>query len=316
MTDPIVQTFNLTKIFGNETLAVNNLTINVKPGIYGFLGPNGAGKTTTLKMLIGSLYPTQGKIEIFGKNAFGKNKIEIHKRIGYVPENPTYFMNMTGERLLEYIGALFNMSQQKINSRVSSLLKLVDLSDAKNRAIAKYSAGMKQRIGIAQALMNDPDLLILDEITSNLDPLGRNHIISLIKDLKKEGKTILISTHVLPEIQKMEADSIGIINKGQLIMEGSIKELNERLGTRLVRLSPNNPKVHNAVESFAINLRESLNELIFETENIEGVWKAITKLSLEENILIDKFISSGLEIEQIFMKALDNESESNKGDVI
>ncbi|MBD3197866.1 MAG: ATP-binding cassette domain-containing protein [Candidatus Lokiarchaeota archaeon] len=316
MNNTIIQTFNLTKIFGNETLAVDNLAINVKPGIYGFLGPNGAGKTTTLKMLIGSLYPTRGKIEIFGKNAFGKNKIEIHKRIGYVPENPTYFMNMTGERLLEYIGALFNMSQQEINSRVSSLLRLVDLSDAKNRSIAKFSAGMKQRIGIAQALMNDPDLLILDEITSNLDPLGRNHIIGLIKDLKKEGKTILISTHVLPEIQKMEADSIGIINKGQLIMEGSIKELNERLGTRLVRLSPNNPKIYNAIESFAINLRDSLNELIFETENIEEVWKAITKLSLEENILIDKFISSGLEIEQIFMKALDNNPEFNKGDVI
>ena len=173
MKDPIIQTFNLTKIFDKRVRAVNNLNITVNNGIYGFLGPNGAGKTTTIKMIIGSLYPTSGRIEISGKDITGKDKVYVNKILGYVPENPTYFMGMTAEELLEYIGSIFRMPKQKIKRNISDLLSLVNLTEEKNRVIAKFSAGMKQRIGIAQALMNDPELLILDEITSNLDPLGR-----------------------------------------------------------------------------------------------------------------------------------------------
>ncbi len=310
MKSPIIQTFDLTKIFDNQTVAVNKLNITVYKGIYGFLGPNGAGKTTTIKMLIGSLYPTSGRIELFGKDIFSKDKVKIHTLIGYVPENPTYFLGMTAERLLEFIGSVFHMPKQEIKTRISYLLKLVDLTDARYRVIAKYSAGMKQRIGIAQALMNDPELLILDEITSNLDPLGRNQMIELLKDLRQEGKTMLISTHVLPEIQKMNADSIGIIDLGHLIMEGTIQELNERLGTKLIRINPNNEIIRRSLEPIVSKITEEPDSLIIEADNLEQVWKTIAEISLKNNIVVNEFRSSGLEIEQIFMKALEKENKN------
>ena len=314
MKDPIIQTFNLTKIFDNQVRAVNNLNITVHNGIYGFLGPNGAGKTTTIKMIIGSLYPTSGRIEISGKDITGKDKVYVHKILGYVPENPTYFMGMTAEELLEYIGSIFRLPKQKIKRNISDLLSLVNLTEERNRVIAKFSAGMKQRIGIAQALMNDPELLILDEITSNLDPLGRNQMVNLLKDLRQEGKTILISTHVLPEIQKMSADSIGIIDQGNLIMEGSIKELNEKLGTRLVRITPNNELFRASLEPIVSKITEEIDTLIIQTNDLAKVWKTIAEISLKNNIVVNEFRST-LEIEQIFMEALDKEIE-NKNTVL
>lgn len=314
MKDPIIQTFNLTKIFDNRVRAVNNLNITVNNGIYGFLGPNGAGKTTTIKMIIGSLYPTSGRIEISGKDITGKDKVYVHKILGYVPENPTYFMGMTAEELLEYIGSIFRLPKQKIKRNISDLLSLVNLTEERNRVIAKFSAGMKQRIGIAQALMNDPELLILDEITSNLDPLGRNQMVNLLKDLRQEGKTILISTHVLPEIQKMSADSIGIIDQGNLIMEGSIKELNEKLGTRLVRITPNNELFRASLEPIVSKITEEIDTLIIQTNDLAKVWKTIAEISLKNNIVVNEFRST-LEIEQIFMEALDKEIE-NKNTVL
>ena len=310
MKNPIIQTFELTKIFDNNTLAVNKLNLTVYKGIYGFLGPNGAGKTTTLKMLIGSLFPTSGEIEIFGKNITSKEKINIRKLIGYVPENPTYFLDLTAEKLLKYIGSIFQMSKQEIKSRISDLLKLVELTDARNRKIAKFSAGMKQRIGIAQALMNDPELLILDEITSNLDPLGRNQMINLLKDLRQEGKTMLISTHILPEIQKMSADSIGIIDQGNLIMEGSTQELNERLGSKRIRISPNIDIFRESLKKIASKIEEDANSLIIEANDVEQIWNTVAQISLKNNIVVNEFRLTGLEIEQIFMKALEKDKKS------
>ncbi|MFX1273938.1 MAG: ABC transporter ATP-binding protein [Promethearchaeota archaeon] len=303
MKTPIIQTFNLTKKYG-KLLAVDNLNLEISKGIYGFLGPNGAGKTTTIKMLIGSLLPTSGHIEIFGEDITGNKNMSIHERLGYVPEHPTYFLGMTADKLLRYIGSIFHMSKQEIDKRISDLLKLVNLTEARNRAIVKYSAGMKQRFGIAQALMNDPELLILDEITSNLDPLGRNAMINLINDLRKEGKTIFISTHVLPEIQKMNVDSIGIINEGHLVMEGSLDELNKKLGRKLVRLKPNNEMFRKSLEPLVLTISEESNALIFETDQLEKAWQTIADISLKNNIAVSEFRSSEFEIEQIFLKAI------------
>lgn len=306
MKNPIIQTFGLTKTF-KDVVAVNNLNLKVTGGIYGLLGPNGAGKTTTIKMMIGSLFPTEGRIELFGNDINGKDTMDIHKRIGYVPEHPTYFLSMTAERLLTYIGSIFQMPIQETKRRINDLLRLVDLSDARSRIIAKYSAGMKQRIGIAQALMNDPELLILDEITSNLDPVGRNQIIELLKDLKKGGKTIFISTHILPEIQKMNADSIAIINHGRLIMEGSIDELNKELKTKVIIISPNHKLFREGLSSIVSNITEEGDSLILNTEKSDKIWQVVANISLQNNITIKEFRTTGLDIEQIFMKALDSE---------
>jgi len=310
MKELIIQTFDLTKAFG-KTIAVNKLNLQVSGGIFGFLGPNGAGKTTTIKMLIGSLFPTSGRIELFGKDISGKEGINIHKRLGYVPEHPTYFDDMTAEGILDYIGSIFHLSKTEIKTRIAHLLQLVNLTEARNRIIAKYSAGMKQRIGIAQALMNNPDLLVLDEITSNLDPMGRNEMIDLLKELRKEGKTMFISTHILPEVQKMNADSIGIIDRGHLIMEGTIEELNERLGVKMIRISPNHELLRDAITPFATKITEETDALLVETDKKDEVWQTVANISLQNSIPITEFRSSGLEIEQIFMKAI--ESENGQG---
>ncbi|MFX1479255.1 MAG: ABC transporter ATP-binding protein [Promethearchaeota archaeon] len=308
MKEAIIQTFDLTKNF-KDVVAVNKLNLRVTGGIYGLLGPNGAGKTTTIKLIIGAIFPTAGSIEVFGKDINGDEKINIHKRIGYVPEHPTYFQSMTAEKLLQYIGSIFHLPQETINHRITSLLQLVNLTDARTRVIAKYSAGMKQRIGIAQALMNDPELLILDEITSNLDPVGRNQMIELLKDLRQEGKTIFISTHILPEIQKMNADSIGIIDHGHLILDGTIEELNERLKSEVIVINPNHQLLRDALSPIASSMTEETDSLLISTEKIDEVWPIVAKVALENNILIKEFRSSGLDIEQIFMKALKEEEE-------
>ncbi len=306
MKDAIIQTYDLTKVFG-RTVAVNKLNLEVTGGIFGFLGPNGAGKTTTIKMLVGSLFPTSGRIELFGTDINAKENMSIHRRIGYVPEHPTYFLRMTGEGLLEYMGAVFHLPKQEIKAKAAKLLQLVDLTEARHRPIVKFSAGMKQRIGIAQALMNDPELLILDEITSNLDPLGRNQIISLLQDLRKEGKTMFVSTHILPEVQKMNADSIGIIDHGHLIMEGTIEELDKKLGSRLIQIRPKHDALYAALDPVVTKITEETDSLVVETDNKDLVWETVAKISLAENLPITEFRTTGLEIEQIFMKALDQE---------
>lgn len=283
---------------------MNGLDLKVHDGIYGFLGPNGAGKSTTIKMLVGSLLPTSGRIEIFGHDIFGGEKMNIHERIGYVPEHPTYFMGMSPERMLGYMGSIFRIPKAELKSKIAELLRLVDLKDAKNRTIEKFSAGMKQRIGIAQALINDPDLLILDEITSNLDPLGRNEMVDLIKDLRQQGKTIFVSTHILPEVQKMDADSIGIINKGSIVVEGNIEELNKSLGQNKLIISPYNEAFRSVVEPLATAIEHVGDSLVVETTKKEEAWKVVAQASLEHTVPVTEFRSANLGIEDIFMKVI------------
>ncbi|MFX0103365.1 MAG: ATP-binding cassette domain-containing protein [Candidatus Hodarchaeota archaeon] len=303
MKEPIIQTFGLTKKF-RKVVAVDDLSLKVPGGIYGFLGPNGAGKSTTIKMLVGSLIPTKGRIEIFGHDISGHENMDIHKRIGYVPEHPTYFMRMTPERMLGYMGAIFRIPKSEIKSKIAELLRLVDLEEARNRTIEKFSAGMKQRIGIAQALINDPELLILDEITSNLDPLGRNEIVALLKDLRQQGKTIFVSTHILPEVQKMNADSIGILNKGKIVVEGNIDELNKSLGANLLRIAPNNEAFRSALSGHVKKIIEEGPSMLVETGDKEKVWQVLAETSLKSNIPVTEFQSSSLGIEDIFMKVI------------
>src|SRR5271157_124320 len=311
MKEAIIQTVGLTKIFRN-VIAVDQLNLCVTPGIYGFLGPNGAGKTTTIKMLIGSLFPTSGEIEILGHNIAREDKMDIHKWIGYVPERPTYFMHMTGEQFLETNGRIFHLPKQENKAKVAALLKKVDLVEAKDRKIAEYSAGMKQRIGIAQALMNDPRLLILDEITSNLDPIGRNEMVDLLKDLRTEVKTIFVSTHILSEVQKMNADAIGIIDHGHLIIEGGPDALNEKWGVKTIRITPNHAAFRDAISSDTKNLSEDGNSLVVEADDEEIIWEKIAQVSLEQKIPVTEFRAAGMEIEQLFMKAINSEKNDTR----
>lgn len=219
MNDQIVVTDNLTKKF-KKNISVDGINMSIKRGqIYGFLGPNGAGKTTTIRMLLGLIKPTKGTIKIFNQN-LSKNRIQILKQIGSLVESPTYYGNLTGRENLEAVRRLRDIPEK----RVHEVLEIVRLTKVANRLTKEYSLGMKQRLGIASALLSKPELLILDEPTNGLDPSGIQEIRELIKELPKSGMSVLVSSHLLSEIDQM-ATEVGIINNGKMIFQDSIERL-------------------------------------------------------------------------------------------
>ena len=218
----IIEIKGLNKSFGKNKV-VKNLSLSVEKGeVFGFLGPNGAGKTTTVKMILSLLRPSSGEVLLFGQNA---NILELKHKIGFMPEHTYFYQHLTGRELLHFTGEIFGIDKKTIEKRASELLKKVNLpKDAHDRLIKGYSKGMQQRIGLAQALMNDPELIILDEPMSGLDPVGRREIKDLIMELKEKGKTIFFNSHILSDAEVL-CDRIGIIKAGNLIAEGTVKSM-------------------------------------------------------------------------------------------
>ena len=207
---------------GGVVQAVRGLNLAVPEGkIYGFLGPNGAGKTTTMHVLLGFIVPKAGTARLFGEDV--RHSI-ARRRIGYLPEHPDTYRFLTARELLIMAGRLFHMDRKFLLPRVEELLELVDLTRAADRRIATYSRGMLQRIGLAQALIHDPELLVLDEPTSGFDPLGRIEIRRIIAALRERGKTVFFSSHELSEVERV-CDQVGIIAEGRLIAEGAVPDL-------------------------------------------------------------------------------------------
>ena len=224
MSDYVIETKQLTKVYGDQT-AVNAVDLHVKSGqIYGLLGRNGAGKTTIMKMILGLTSITSGEADVFGKNIKGQEK-RVYPRIGAIIETPGFYPNLTGTENLEIFAKLRGTVAP---NAVKNALEVVGLPYKDKKLFGKYSLGMKQRLGIANAILHDPELLILDEPTNGLDPIGIAEVRDFIKDLSVErGKTILISSHILSEIQLL-ADDIGIIDRGVLLEENSMSELEKK----------------------------------------------------------------------------------------
>ncbi len=215
-----IETHGLTKDYGN-VVAVKDLGLNVRQGtVYGFLGPNGAGKSTTINMLMGFIKPTGGNASVMGFDIKTQH-YEIRKITGYLPERPAFYEDMTGTGNLEYFGRLIGLEEPE--ARALELLKLVGLEGRGNDKVRTYSHGMRQRLGIAVALLGNPKLLVLDEPTTGLDPQGSHDIRELIKKLKSEHVTIFLSSHILHEVQDV-SDVVGIIKKGKLIVEQPVRE--------------------------------------------------------------------------------------------
>lgn len=203
-------------------LAVDGLNLSVRPGeVFGFLGPNGAGKTTTMNVLLGFVTPTSGNAFLFGVNVL---EPIARQRIGYLPEMTYYYKFLTAEEILRFYAKIFGLSRQAADQRIDVILKLVELDHARKRPIRTYSKGMQQRVGLAQALINNPDLLIFDEPTSGLDPIGRMKVREIIQRLKNEGKTVFFSSHELGEVETV-CDRVAILANGQVKAEGSVNEL-------------------------------------------------------------------------------------------
>jgi ABC-2 type transport system ATP-binding protein len=202
--------------------ALKSLTLKVHHGeTFGFLGPNGAGKTTTLKLLMGLIFPTGGTATILGKHFLDP---EIKKRIGFLPEQPYFYDYLSAPELLDYYARLSGVAKETRNGRIPQLLGRVGLGDAGNTQLRKFSKGMLQRVGIAQAILHDPEIVFLDEPMSGLDPLGRHEVRELIQSLKDQGKTIFFSTHILSDAEAL-CDRVGVIHKGELRGIGVINDL-------------------------------------------------------------------------------------------
>jgi ABC-2 type transport system ATP-binding protein len=225
--EAVVETRNLTKIYRDfwgrqKVRALKALDLQVRRGeVFGLLGPNGSGKTTTMKLLLGLLFPTSGEALVFGKSATDVTKNE---RIGYLPEESYLYRFLNAEETLDFYGRLFDMPASSRRQRASELIEMVGLASARRRQLREYSKGMARRIGLAQALINDPELILLDEPTSGLDPIGTREIKDLILKLRDQGKTVLLSSHLLADVQDI-CDRIAILHQGELKELGRVDSL-------------------------------------------------------------------------------------------
>lgn len=220
-----ISTEGLSKQYGTVK-ALDNLDLEVpENAVFGFLGPNGAGKTTTIKLLTGFARPTFGKAQVAGEKV-GDNNLALQAKIGLLPDVPAFYPWMSSREFLHFVGELHNLPQSEIKRRTEELLELVELKKAANRRIGGYSRGMRQRLGIAQALMNRPKVLFMDEPTSALDPIGRREVLNLILRLR-EDTTIFMSSHILSDVERV-CDMVGIINKGKLVTVSSIEALQKK----------------------------------------------------------------------------------------
>jgi ABC-2 type transport system ATP-binding protein len=202
--------------------ALQGLSLSVATGeIYGFLGPNGSGKTTTLKILLGLLRATQGKVEVLGESA---GSVSVRRRLGFLPEAPYFYDYLTAREFLMFYGRLAGMDAMELGKRIPELLDLVGLTHAQSRQLRTFSKGMLQRVGLAQAVIHDPELVILDEPMSGLDPVGRKQVRDVILGLRDRGKTVFFSSHIIPDVE-MICDRVGIIMKGKLVAAGRVDEL-------------------------------------------------------------------------------------------
>ncbi len=227
MTDPAIAVRGLTKIFPvplhrQSIVAVRDLDLRVEPGeVYGLLGPNGSGKSTTLKIILGLVSPTRGCTEIFGRDS---RLVKSREAVGFLPENPYFYKYLSGEETLRFFGRLCGLGGVQLKNRIDELLELVGLTKARKRRLGTYSKGMLQRIGLAQALIHEPKLVVLDEPTAGVDPAGSREIRDLILDLKRRGITVLLSSHLLAQAQEI-CDQVGILADGVLVREGRLQEL-------------------------------------------------------------------------------------------
>jgi ABC-2 type transport system ATP-binding protein len=227
MSTPAVQIENISKFFPvplrrQRVQAVKNLSLVVQPGqVYGLLGPNGCGKSTTLKILLGLVTPNSGRALIFGKDS---REYRSRRDVGFLPENPYFYKFLTAAETLAFYGKICGLSGKILANRIDELIDLVGLRDARDRRVGGFSKGMLQRIGLAQALIQDPGLIVLDEPTAGVDPAGSHQIRDLILDLKKRGKTILLTSHLLEQVQEI-CDRVGIMARGEMIREGALEDL-------------------------------------------------------------------------------------------
>ena len=273
---PAVEVKNLVKDFkgalGVERVrAVKDVSLRIAPGeVYGLIGPNGSGKSTTMKAVLGLVAPTSGSTSIFGRNSL---KVDSRNEVGFLPENPYFYKHLTAAETLRFYGKLCGMRGRKLKERIGELLELVGLQDARDRRLKGFSKGMLQRIGLAQAMVQDPRLLVLDEPTAGVDPTGSRQIRDLILELKNRGITVFLCSHLLEQVQQV-CDRVGIIHQGVLVNEGRLDEL----------ISVEN-RTEIILENASENLLDQIRSLVDITYQAEVVSEGNARTTLEDLFL-------------------------------
>lgn len=295
---------NLNKSFGDNQI-INNLSLEVpEHSVLGFVGKNGAGKTTTMKMILGLLKADSGSIEVFDeKVVYGQNK--TNKMIGYLPDVPEFYNYMTCKQYLKLCGEICGLSKETIKQRTEELLELVGLSN-NNKKIGGFSRGMKQRLGIAQALINKPKLLICDEPTSALDPIGRNEILDILSEIKNDT-TVIFSTHILTDVERI-CDNVAILQDGKIAMQGNVNDLKTKEYKEQFYIEFSADKSQNEFIEHAKNLNEftiiknNNNSLTIELSDSRNSKSQIIKALAKQEIVPEKFEVIKPSLEKVFME--------------
>ena len=302
----IITTKNLskeypTKSFSKEKiLALNNFSFEVESGeIFGLLGPNGAGKTTLIKILLGITFPTGGEIKIFDNDISNES---YKKKVGYLPESHKFPNYLTGEQVLYFFGMLSELNKSEVKKKADEYLKLVDMEKWRKTKIKKYSKGMLQRLGLAQSMLNNPELIFLDEPTDGVDPIGRKEIRDILNNLKNEGKTIFLNSHLLSEVELI-CDRVAILNKGVLVKSGRVDDITAISDNYVFSISEADEIVVSALLSNFKATVSSRNEFVFNTGNIEELNKLIDFLR-QKNILIHSITREKNTLENMFINLI------------
>lgn len=285
-----------------KVIGINDITIDIGPGVLGLLGPNGAGKSTFLKVITGQLRPTTGNVGIHGKIIW--NNREVMSRIGFVPEQDSFYEEMTGHQFVTYLTKLQGFSKSDASDLADIAIETVSLSDKKHQRIRTYSKGMRQRIKIAQALAHNPDILFLDEPLAGTDPVGRRHIINLIRSFGDEGKTVIVSSHILNEVEQMTSNIL-LINKGRIVADGNIYKIRELIDNHphTIRIGCDQPRKFAARlaaydDIVAINFSGDGFEL--STSSPDACYMRIPTLALENNIKLYRMSSLDNNLTAVF----------------
>lgn len=288
-----IETRSLSKVyvtsFGNKKVrALNELNLTIEKGtIFGMLGPNGAGKTTLVKLLLQIIFPTFGTARLLDTDI---NDYHLKKKIGYLPENHKYPPYLSGGAVLKYFGKLSNINGLELDKKIDELLELVNLSKWKKAKVKTYSKGMMQRLGLAQALINDPELIFLDEPTDGVDPIGRKEIRDILLELKSRSKTIFLNSHLLSEVELI-TDRVGILNKGKLLREGTVRELTEKKEEYKITVSD---------EEFELTRYSDKNIII--TKSNSGSYSVKVDDIRTMNLLVDKLRNDSVLIKEIVLQ--------------